>query len=117
MPDRTALPRLYDIPRAIEGISGTVTGISYETYIDTWHLRAAVERGIEIISEASRHIPSEMKARSPEIPWQKIASIGNVIRHGYAHVDDSIIWNVVTEHLAQLEKVVRSLMTELEERT
>lgn len=48
-----------------------------------WQRQWLVQRGIEIISEASRHLSSELKARHPEIPWQKVAGIGNVLRHGY----------------------------------
>ncbi|HEB79602.1 MAG TPA: DUF86 domain-containing protein [Rhodospirillales bacterium] len=44
-------------------------------------MRRAVERGIEIISEASRQIPPEMKSNYPDIHWQEIASIGNLLRH------------------------------------
>jgi uncharacterized protein with HEPN domain len=45
-----------------------------------------VERGIEIISEASRPLTDEMKARHPEIPWQKVAAIGKVLRHNYENI-------------------------------
>jgi len=40
-----------------------------------------IERCLEIISEASRHIPDDAKARHPEIPWRRVADIGNRIRH------------------------------------
>src|ERR1700730_11423704 len=46
-------------------------------------LRRAVERCVEIISEASRHIPMQMKVDFPEHPWEEIASIGNLLRHHY----------------------------------
>jgi hypothetical protein len=42
-----------------------------------------VERGIEIISEAGRRLPGELKRRHPEIPWRKIAGVGNVLRDEY----------------------------------
>jgi hypothetical protein len=45
-----------------------------------WHERFVVEWGVEIISEASRYLPDELKARPPKIPWQKVAGIGNVLR-------------------------------------
>ena len=48
-----------------------------------WQRQWLVERGLEIISEASRRLPDEIKAKHPEIPWPKVAGIGNVLRHNY----------------------------------
>ena len=56
-----------------------------------------VQRGIEIISEASRRLPPELKATRPEIRWPSIAGIGNVIRPKYHTIADKIIWDVVQE--------------------
>lgn len=53
---------------------------------------AALERFLEIISEASRHLPDGMKDTRPEIPWPRIADLGNVIRHSYQHVDIELLW-------------------------
>jgi uncharacterized protein with HEPN domain len=66
-----------------------------------------VERGIEIISEASRHLTDEMKARHPEIPWQKVAAIGNVLRHNYEKIAAPVIWKLAQTDLPALEKVCR----------
>jgi len=59
-------------------------------------MQRAVERGLEIISEATRHIPDDYKALAPEIPWPQIAAIGNLLRHEYQRADNSAIWNIVT---------------------
>ena len=58
-------------------------------------MRGAVEREIEIISEASRRVPKKLKATESGIPWHEIASIGNVLRHDYEIVSDPVVWNVV----------------------
>ncbi|MBM3952044.1 MAG: DUF86 domain-containing protein [Rhodospirillales bacterium] len=91
MAGKTVLTRLHDMRDAINGISETLAGVTFEIYKDVWSMRRATERGIEIISEASRHLPSETKARFPAIPWPEIAAIGNLLRHEYAKVDDRII--------------------------
>jgi uncharacterized protein with HEPN domain len=44
-------------------------------------MQRAVERGLEIISEASRHVPPDLQAPETEIPWRQIAAIGNLLRH------------------------------------
>jgi uncharacterized protein with HEPN domain len=78
---------LTDIVEAIERIHGVLENISLQEFETDWRRQWLVERGIEIISEASRHLTDEMKARHPEIPWQKVAAIGNVLRHNYEHRD------------------------------
>ena len=69
-------------------------------------LRDAVERGIEIISEASRHLPEDLKAEHPEVSWRNAAGIGNIIRHGYDVVDDQAIWNTIEQSLPPLRAAV-----------
>ena len=64
-----------------------------------WLLRHGVQRGIEIISEAARRFPPELQARQPNIPRVQIMGIGNVLRHEYHRVSDTLIWNVVQEYL------------------
>jgi uncharacterized protein with HEPN domain len=67
--------------RSIERINGVLVDVPLEVFESDWQRQWLVERGVEIISEASRHLPAELKARNPEIPWQKVAGIGNVLRH------------------------------------
>jgi hypothetical protein len=60
--------------------------VAIEAFERDWEKRWLVERGIEIISEASRHLDDDMKDRRPEVPWSKVAGIGNILRHAYDHV-------------------------------
>ncbi len=66
-----------------------------------------LQRGIEIISEASRRLPEDMKARHPGVPWRKVAGIGNVLRHEYERVAHDVLWHVLHEDLPTLDKVCR----------
>jgi hypothetical protein len=77
---RSLIPRLTDIVEAIERIHSVLGDMSLEAFENDWQRQWLVERGIEIVSEASRHLTDEMKARHPAIPWQKVAGIGNVLR-------------------------------------
>jgi uncharacterized protein with HEPN domain len=65
--------------------------MSLEASTASWITRRAAERAIEIISEASRHLPEEMRASAPEVPWREIAAIGNVLRHAYHRIDGEVI--------------------------
>jgi uncharacterized protein with HEPN domain len=104
---RSLVPRLTDIVEAIERIRGVLENISLQQFETDWQRQWLVERGIEIISEASRHLTDEMKARHPEIPWQKVAAIGNVLRHNYEKIAAPVIWKLAQTDLPALEKVCR----------
>ncbi|HEX4077332.1 MAG TPA: HepT-like ribonuclease domain-containing protein [Rhizomicrobium sp.] len=103
----SAIARLSDILEAIGNILTLTTDVSLEQFEGDWQKRWLVERGIEIISEASRRLPDDLKQRHPEIPWQRVASIGNVLRHEYERVAPAILWKVAQDELQPLEEVCR----------
>jgi hypothetical protein len=73
---RLYVSRLVDIVEVIEHISIETAGVTLDVFEADWRKRWLVERGLEIISEASRHLSDELKARHPEIPCSKVAGIG-----------------------------------------
>ncbi len=107
---RSSVLRLTDMREAIEGITHLTADASYEVFVRNWGMQRAIERGLEIISEASRHIPDDQKALAPEIPWRQIAAIGNLLRHEYQRADSSLVWNIVIEHLPRLREAVNRLI-------
>jgi uncharacterized protein with HEPN domain len=107
MVERIISPRLADIVEAIERISRVLDGIPLDAFERDWEKRWLVERGIEIISEASRHLSDDLKARQTGIPWSKVAGIGNVLRHGYDQVAPDVLWKLAQDDLPLLEKVCR----------
>ncbi|MEL3888960.1 DUF86 domain-containing protein [Ferrovibrio sp. MS7] len=74
----------------------------------------AVIRCLEIVSEASRRVPDAFKTKHKEIPWAKIAGIGNILRHEYQSVSTDVIWDVTQTHLPELRRVALALKKELE---
>ena len=104
---RSQIVRLMDIIEAVELIRSEMAGVTLQTFEPDKHKRWLVERGVEIISEASRHLSDELKARHPEIPWSKVAGIGNVLRHEYERVAYDVLWRVVHDDLPPLENVCR----------
>jgi uncharacterized protein with HEPN domain len=104
---------LHDILAAIAGAREAIGDASFAAYRTRRPMRRAVEREIEILSEASRRIPAGLKETEPGIPWHEIAGIGNVLRHDYEIVSDPIVWNVVHEHLPALEAAVQRILERL----
>jgi uncharacterized protein with HEPN domain len=113
---RSLTPRLTDIIEAIERVNGVLADVSLEAFEKDWQRQWLVERGVEIISEASRHRPDDLKARNPQIPWQKVAGIGNVLRHNYESIAAPVLWKLVQADLPTLEKACRSELTAEESR-
>jgi len=63
----------------------------------------AVVRGLEIIGEAVKHVPPQIRQKYPEIPWREIAGMRDKVIHEYFGVDLEIIWNVVKEKIPVLK--------------
>jgi uncharacterized protein with HEPN domain len=100
-------PRLRDIVDAIGYIRSDLDNVTLEGFAGDRQKRWQVERGLEIVSEASRHLPDDMKVRHPEIPWRKVAGIGNVLRHEYTCVAADVLWRLVQDDLGVLDQVCR----------
>jgi uncharacterized protein with HEPN domain len=109
----SVLLRLNDIIRAIDGATATVGSADFQTFRSTYHIIRTAERSIEIVSEATRHIPDHLKIGHSHIPWREIAGIGNILRHDYDRIDDHILWEIVTIHFAALRQVVVHLREEI----
>ncbi len=112
---RLVRPALRAILEAIDGIQDAVRGKTRDDFAADWLLRHGVQRGIEIISEAARRIPAELQATQAAIPWAEIMGIGNVLRHEYHRVSDTVVWNVVQDHLQPLKAAVEAIDAALDE--
>lgn len=71
---------------------------------------AAFERHLEVISEAARNLPKDWMDSQPEIPWPKVAGLGNLLRHVYQHVDGHILWQIYVGDLPRLQRAVEAML-------
>ena len=99
----------------IAAIELAIANISLADFAADWVMRSAVERGIERISEASRHIDPAMLAEHPEVPWRQVADIGNWLRHAYENVDPEQIWRVVMQDFGPLKTAITAILAKLPE--
>jgi uncharacterized protein with HEPN domain len=99
---------------SIHGIEKALARKSFRDYQRSWLLRSAVERGIEVISEASRHLGHDLKAQHKDVRWKDIAGIGNILRHDYQRIDAAIIWKAVKDDLPPLKEALLALGKSLE---
>ncbi len=100
---------LYNINLAVRFTSG----LDLKTFQDDSRTVYAVTRCLEIISEASRRLPDELKARHPNIEWKQMAGAGNVYRHDYENVAARYVWETVQLALPPLLTVVEDELRRL----
>ncbi len=100
--------RLTDIRHNIVLASTWTSELNLEQFSDDVMRFYAVVRALEIISEASRGLDEEIRARHPALPWRSIAGAGNVYRHDYDDVQERYVWLTVKEALPPLLAAVDS---------
>jgi uncharacterized protein with HEPN domain len=106
--------RLLHMRDEIESLSNELAGLCFETYRESYGLRRITERAIQIVSEAARALPEELRARYPEAPWADIIAIGNPLRHEYHRIDDKVLWETATVDLPKLRPIIQRMIAEYE---
>jgi uncharacterized protein with HEPN domain len=102
---------LWDAQRAVELLRGFSDGKTFADYQADAMLRSAVERQLEIVGEALNQLSKVDKALAAQIPeLGRIVAFRNILIHGYANVDDTLVWQVVTDKLPELDSVLRMLL-------
>ena|ERR671923_9101 len=106
----TVQDRLQDIREAIAEIEDIVQGLSFDRFASDRRTRLLTERLLEIVCEASRAIPDEIKQHEPAIDWRKMIDFGNLLRHAYHVTKAEIVWDVVQTRLPPLKSFVERLI-------
>jgi uncharacterized protein with HEPN domain len=106
MPSSDPVRVLQIIGHNIGLVRTFVAGMSYKTFQSDERTIYAVTRCLEIISEASRRLPENVKTRHPDVLWNRIAGAGNIYRHDYEDVLPGILWTTIREGLDELERAV-----------
>jgi uncharacterized protein with HEPN domain len=104
---------LWDALRAAGFLRQFAAGKTFAEYQDDVLLRSAAERQFEIIGEALSQLSksdADMARQVPGLP--RIVAFRNILIHGYANVDDALVWQVLTDKLPQLETAVQTLLAE-----
>jgi uncharacterized protein with HEPN domain len=105
--------RLLHIRDEIDGVAMIVRDLSFAQCQGSYMHRRAVERAVQIISEAAKALPSDYLAKYPKAPWTSIVGIDNILRHEYQHLDDKQLWEIAMVHLPKLQPIVVHMLTEL----
>ncbi len=111
---RPVIEFLRDITDWMENTQLFVDDINQREFIDDLKTRSAVERAVEIIGEASKHIPDDIRMQFPDVPWQRMAGMRDRVIHAYFGVDYDILWQTVTQEIPPLLERLREIVVLLE---
>lgn len=101
---------LADILNAIAEIDDFVREMNYEEFTIDKKTINAVIRSLEVLGEATKHIPAPFRKKHPDIPWSKMAGLRDVLIHDYMGVDLMTVWKVVKERLPGVKVQVERLV-------
>ena len=110
---RSALHAVRVMLVSIERAQEVAAGRTASDYRKDWKFRYALERALEIVSEASRTIPDEVTAEYPLIDWKGVHDIGNVLRHAYDNVSGHLLLGIVQDELPGLQHALFDIQKKL----
>lgn len=102
---------LKHILESIEWIEKDINGMSKDDFLKNVPIQDAVVRRIEIIGEAIRHLPSDLKKEKADVPWQDIMDMRNKIIHEYFGVDLELVWEVAKKDVPTLKNHVEDILS------
>ena len=109
MNDKDTSSYIADILQAIAYIEADIEGSSLEQLRADRKTRQLIERNLDIISEASCHLPAACKDRETSISWRDITNLGDFLRHPNRKVTTAILWKICKEDLAPLRKAMQRM--------
>ena len=111
MSKRDPLVLLEDIMLAIQKIGRYTSQMDHDAFLRDDLVIDGVARNLEIIGEAARQLPEDLRRVHTQIPWTQIAGLRNRIVHDYFGLDLEIIWEIIQHDLSEFEKQVRALQS------
>ena len=103
-----------DILTSVDDVEAFTEEMDFEDFITDKKTTNAVIRSLEIIGEAVKKIPDNIKDSHPELPWKYMAGMRDKLIHGYHGVDLEIVWMVVKEELPPLKPMIQKILDEIE---
>lgn len=97
----------------IELIEDYTRDVTREDFVKSSQLQDSVIRRIEVIGEAVKNIPQEIKNRYPDIPWKRVAGMRDILIHEYWGIDINLIWEVATKEVFEIKRKMLVIMISL----
>ena len=107
--------RLQHMLENIDGVLDATAGLQIDAILDSFVLIRTTERALQIISEAAKELPDDLRATEPDVPWRNIIGIGNLLRHEYYRIDPSVLATTLKHELPTLRPAVLRLMERVQD--
>lgn len=104
---------MEDILSSIDYIEQYTQDIGLSEFSTNQMVQDAIIRRIEIIGEAVGRLPENIKAMKPGIPWQDVKDMRNKLIHDYGHVDETLVWAVIENHIPSLKTSIEEIIDHL----
>jgi uncharacterized protein with HEPN domain len=106
LPFRDNETHLRDILQGIDLIETFVADMDFRLYETDLKTKSAVERQLQIITEAAKRLGDDAEALCPGPDWKGFCRMGDILRHGYHKVDDEIVWNTLKDELPSMRNAI-----------
>ena len=103
---------LSDIDQNIERAIDFVKDLDFDQFCQDQKTLYAVVRAIEIIGEAVKNIPDEIREQYPEVPWSSVAKMRDKLAHQYFGINVKVVWDTVQNDLAELKPLIEKILRE-----
>ena len=104
---------LHQIKEAAGRIQAICAGKTMPQLLADWQATAALERFLEILGEAVKRLPVDLRAQHPEVPWKEIAGTRDRLSHGYDDVNHEVLWNAAVHDVPVLLATVEKMLLEI----
>ena len=106
MPFRDSARHLADMLGAIDHIESFLDGVTFESYQADVKTKSAVERQLQIVTEAAIRLGDRAESIAPGPDWEGFRGMGNLLRHAYHRIDDRIVWDTVKDELPPMRAIL-----------
>jgi uncharacterized protein with HEPN domain len=108
------LDYVEDMLDAMDKAELLLESVTYEQFEADFRINFAVVRALEIVGEAAKRLPADLRRQYPAVPWKVMAGMRDRIIHGYDVVDLQIVWDVVKRDIPQVKPRIRKILADYE---
>jgi len=101
---------LDDIPEGCDKIVAWTPSLSSEGFFNNDLVFDAVMRNLQVMGEAVKYLPADVRKRHPDVPWRRVAGFRDVVTHFYFGLSNDIVWDIVQNHVPRLRRQIAAIV-------